>query len=69
MGLRKVSTIDKLDHELCAMARQIQTIRQELAALREQDAPKRPSRPKVALVDPRTGKPFKTTVRIQGRKS
>lgn len=69
MGLRKVSTIDKLDHELCAMARQIQTIRQELAALREAEAPKRPSRPKVTLVDPRTGKAFQPKILIQGRKS
>ena len=68
MGLRKVSTIDKLDHELCAMARQIQTIRQELQALREKDAPKRP-RPKTNLIDPRTGKTFQTKTRITGKKS
>ncbi len=50
------------------MARQIQTIRQELAALREAEAPKRPSRPKVTLVDPRTGKAFQPKTHIQGRK-
>lgn len=69
MGLQKVSAYDRLDHELCAITRQLQALRQELAALREKDQPKRQSRPKTNLIDPRTGKTFQTKTKITGKKS
>ena len=64
MPLRQATPIDRIDHELAVMARQIAVLRRELAAMKAAEDPDPPSKI-LALVNPATGKKFK--IRKRGR--
>ena len=64
MSLRQTTPIDRIDHELAVMARQIAVMRRELSAMRSTEDADQPTKIR-ALINPSTGKKFQ--IRKRGK--
>ena len=58
MGLREVTSLDRLYAQVSGLEKQAAMIRRELAAILVANAPRPKTQPTTNLIDPRTGRQF-----------